>query len=296
MVTRIVEGRRRRARPPRRPGDAVVQAGARTPSGVPMPESRVAPCSRAARTAAAQGRGGSRPGRLAAATRELHGSFLPAGDLARAPDGPAAAGAEWTGEQSHLTGQLLVATPQIGDGVFRRSVVLLLHHDDDGAQGVVLNKPLEAEVDAVLPGWQKHVTRPAKVFQGGPVALDSALGIVTVPGDAHEPLGVRRLFGGVGLVDLDVPPTRGAARSRACGSSPGYAGWSPGQLEGEIEAGLWFVVDAEARDAFTPEPAMLWRSVLRRQREPRPGGLPRGPHDQLTGRARAERPGPRHGA
>ena len=170
------------------------------------------------------------------------------------------------GVESFLTGQLLVATPHTGGDVFRRSVVLLLHHGDDGAQGVVLNKPLEAEVDAVLPPWQKYVTPPARLFQGGPVALVSALGIDTVPGDSHEPLGVRRLFGGLGLVDLDVPPPVVAAEIAGMRIFAGYAGWSAGQLEGEIEAGGWYVVDAEARDAFTPEPAVLWRSVLRRQR------------------------------
>lgn len=170
------------------------------------------------------------------------------------------------GVESFLTGRLLVATPHTGGDVFRRSVVLLLHHGDDGAQGVVLNKPLEAEVDAVLPPWQKYVTPPARLFQGGPVALDSALGIVTVPGDSHEPLGVRRLFGGLGLVDLDVPPPVVAAEIAGMRIFAGYAGWSAGQLEGEIEAGGWYVVDAEARDAFTPEPAVLWSSVLRRQR------------------------------
>ena len=54
---------------------------------------------------------------------------------------------------THTTGQLLVATPQIEEGVFRRSVVLVLHHDEDGAQGIVLNRPIDADVDAVLPGW-----------------------------------------------------------------------------------------------------------------------------------------------
>ena len=83
----------------------------------------------------------------------------------------------------------------------------MLHHDDDGAQGLVLNRPIDADVDAVLPGWEEHATRPAKVFQGGPVQLDSALGLVAVPGDSPEPTGVRRLFGSVALVDLDTPPT-----------------------------------------------------------------------------------------
>ena len=170
------------------------------------------------------------------------------------------------GVESFLTGQLLVATPHTGGDVFRRSVVLLLHHGDDGAQGVVLNKPLEAEVDSVLPPWQAYVTPPAQLFQGGPVALDSALGIVTVPGDSDEPLGVRRLFGGLGLVDLDVPPPVVVPEIAGMRIFAGYAGWSAGQLEGEIQAGGWYVVDAEARDAFSPEPDRLWRVVLRRQR------------------------------
>jgi putative transcriptional regulator len=170
------------------------------------------------------------------------------------------------GVESFLTGRLLVATPHTGGDVFRRSVVLLLHHGDDGAQGVVLNKPLDAEVDSVLPPWQAYVTPPAQLFQGGPVALDSALGIVTVPGDADEPLGVRRLFGGLGLVDLDVPPPVVVPEIAGMRIFAGYAGWSSGQLEGEIEAGGWYVVDAEARDPFSPEPDGLWRTVLRRQR------------------------------
>ena len=83
---------------------------------------------------------------------------------------------------------------------------LLIWADEDGAQGLVLNRPIDADVDAVLPGWEEHASHPAKVFQGGPVQLDSALGLVAVPGDTPEPTGVRRLFGSVALVDLDTPP------------------------------------------------------------------------------------------
>ena len=68
------------------------------------------------------------------------------------------------------TGRLLVSTPQLDDGVFHRSVILMLQHGDDGAQGVVLNKPLGAEVDAVLPGWGEHIAAPRTLFQGGPGA------------------------------------------------------------------------------------------------------------------------------
>jgi putative transcriptional regulator len=166
----------------------------------------------------------------------------------------------------NATGKLLVATPRTGGKVFRRSVVLVLQHDAEGAQGVVLNHPLNAPVSAVLPSWQNYVTDPPNVFQGGPVALDSALGLVTVPGDGKDPMGVRLLFGGLGLADLDVPPDVVMPAVAGLRIFAGYAGWSPGQLEQEIRDGGWYVVESEARDAFTPEPESLWSTVLRRQR------------------------------
>jgi putative transcriptional regulator len=171
-------------------------------------------------------------------------------------------------ESENLAGRLLVATPLIGDGVFHRGVVLLLHHDADGAQGVVINRPMEAPVDAVLPAWQDHVTPPGVLFEGGPVGLDTALGLVTVPGEGQEePLGVKRLFGGLGLVDLDTPPVIVLPEIAGLRIFAGYAGWSPGQLEDEVRTGSWYVVDAEARDPFSDSPADLWVRVLRRQRD-----------------------------
>lgn len=151
--------------------------------------------------------------------------------------------------------------------MFHRSVILMLHHDDGGAQGVVLNKPLSAQVDSVLPGWQRVVTAPPVLFQGGPVSTTSALGLVTVPGDEPEPLGVKRLFGSIGLVDLDVPTPVVAAELAGLRIFAGYSGWESGQLENEVRRGDWYVVDAEVRDAFTAEPDALWREVLRRQRD-----------------------------
>ena len=94
------------------------------------------------------------------------------------------------------TGRLLVSTPQLDDGLFHRSVILMLQHDDNGAQGVVLNKPLGAEVDSVLPGWGEHIASPQTLFQGGPVQLDSALGLVTVQDDDDLPPGAQALPAG----------------------------------------------------------------------------------------------------
>jgi putative transcriptional regulator len=167
-------------------------------------------------------------------------------------------------------GRLLVATPLLDDPNFRRSVVLVVEHDaGEGTLGVVLNRPTEVPVDRVLPPWATLVTGPSVVFQGGPVALDSALALARVPG-ADDPLGWRALEGlpaaaRLGLVDLDVPPEVLAAEVTELRVFAGYAGWGAGQLRSEIDEGAWFVLAGEPHDVFIDDPEQLWRQVLRRQ-------------------------------
>ncbi|MFI6446095.1 YqgE/AlgH family protein [Kitasatospora sp. NPDC050543] len=174
-----------------------------------------------------------------------------------------------TAAQSH-TGRLLVATALLTDPNFTRAVVLLLDHDEEGALGVVLNHPTPIEVGAVLDGWGGLVGQPPVVFQGGPVALDSALGLGVAPGEPAQgqPLGWRRVHGAIGLVDLEAPPEVLAGELGGMRIFAGYAGWSPGQLESELASGAWYLVDAEPGDISSPEPERLWRAVLRRQRGP----------------------------
>lgn len=173
-----------------------------------------------------------------------------------------------------LRGRLLVATPAIEDGVFARSVVYLLDHDGageagDGALGVIVNRPLDADVGDVLPDWYGLVAAPGCLFQGGPVATDSALAVGVLPDTADgaaadgPPAGWQPMAGRIGLVDLDVPPQAG--RLQAVRVFAGYAGWSGGQLEAEIAEGAWLVIDAELADLVSPRPETLWSDVLRRQ-------------------------------
>ena len=167
-------------------------------------------------------------------------------------------------------GRLLVATPLLDDPNFRRGVVLVVEHDpQEGTLGVVLNRPTEVPVDQVLPPWATLVTSPSVVFQGGPVALDSALALARVPG-MEDPLGWRALDGvptgaRLGLVDLDAPPEVLAAEVTEFRVFAGYAGWGAGQLRSEIEEGAWFVLAGEPNDVFIDDPEQLWRQVLRRQ-------------------------------
>jgi putative transcriptional regulator len=164
-----------------------------------------------------------------------------------------------------LAGQLLVATPSTGGAIFRRSVVLLLQHDDTGAHGLVLNKPLATGVQSVLPSWQEHVSRPQRLFQGGPVGLDTALGLAFAPGGDEPQLGIQRVFGALGVVDLDAPPELIMPEVTGLRIFAGYAGWAPGQLEGEIAEGGWYVVPSADGDVFSDRPEGLWSAVLRRQ-------------------------------
>ena len=168
------------------------------------------------------------------------------------------------------TGQLLAATPMLGDANFRRTIVLLVEDDpEEGTLGVVLNRPSRIPVDQVLEQWTSLVTGPSVLFHGGPVSPDSALGLA-LPRGNEEPIGWRSLSGSklmsrVGLVDLGAPPELLAGGIASLRVFAGYAGWGAGQLEAEIEAGAWLVLEAVPEDAFATEPDRLYPSVLRRQ-------------------------------
>lgn len=165
-----------------------------------------------------------------------------------------------------LTGRLLVAAPMLTDPHFARAVVLLLDHDADGTLGVIVNRPSELDVGEVLPAWRPVVTGPPVVFQGGPVALDAALGLAAVAASGEGLLGWREVGPGFGLLDLDAPPELLGPGLRSLRIFAGYAGWAPGQLEAEVAQGAWYVVESAPGDPFSAEPEALWRAVLRRQR------------------------------
>ncbi|MBV8949622.1 MAG: YqgE/AlgH family protein [Actinobacteria bacterium] len=167
-----------------------------------------------------------------------------------------------------LKGRLLIASPALTDPNFDRTIVLMLEHTDDGALGLVLNRPSDTALSELLPSWGLDAVEPSVVFLGGPVSPDSAIGLAFT-GDGAEaaaPDGWIPLLGSLGTVDLARDPTEVRPSVRALRVFAGYAGWSGGQLEHELQAGGWFVADSELDDALTREPEMLWRQVLRRQR------------------------------
>jgi putative transcriptional regulator len=163
-------------------------------------------------------------------------------------------------------GDLLVASILLADGVFNRSVVLVLDCDEDGALGVILNEISQTPLDVVLPEWVGTVSEPRLLFHGGPVSPNGAICLASVAERGEEPPGWRPLFDTVGLLHLDTPIEIVAGAYRDLRIFAGYAGWSSGQLQGEIAQGMWHVVSAEYADVFGTRPLELWRTVLRRQR------------------------------
>jgi putative transcriptional regulator len=169
------------------------------------------------------------------------------------------------GAMSHQ-GRLLVATPVIGDANFDRTVVLVLEHGDDGALGLVLNRPTDVAVLDPLPEWDDLAAQPPVVFVGGPVEQGAAIGLARASVD--DPVtaeGWSPVLERIGTLDLSRRPSDAGAGIEQVRVFAGYAGWGPGQLEGELSVDAWLPVDARPEDVLCDDPDALWSRVLRRQ-------------------------------
>ncbi|HEX2904952.1 MAG TPA: YqgE/AlgH family protein [Jatrophihabitans sp.] len=164
--------------------------------------------------------------------------------------------------------RLLIATPDLSDPEFFRTVVFLIEHDDTGTVGVIVNRPSHTPVGHILPDWQDVMTEPAVVFNGGPVQKDGALGLGRLTGSASAGAGLRAVSGGLALVDLDADVTGVSGHATGLRVFAGHAGWETGQLDAEIAQGGWYVVAGGLDDVFSADPGGLWRAVLRRQPAP----------------------------
>lgn len=162
-------------------------------------------------------------------------------------------------------GTLLIAGVGVSDGVFDGTVVLILDADASGTVGVVLNRVTTFDLADALPSWALLVSEPRDLFDGGPVSRQGAICLAAPHRPEEEPPGWRRLFDGVGLLNLDTPVEVADGAYRKLRIFAGYAGWDAGQLDRELEYGMWHVVRALPHDVFDEHPDTMWRRVLRRQ-------------------------------
>jgi len=156
-----------------------------------------------------------------------------------------------------LQGQLLISSPLLNDPNFRRTVVLMTHHDEEGAMGLVLSRPSEIRVSDAVPELAE-LPGDELVYVGGPVQPEAVVVLVE-----HEAEPDLPIVGNIAFMQADADVDElDSVRARVFA---GYSGWGPGQLEGELEESSWIVVPAEPDDAFAPDPDELWRTVLHRK-------------------------------
>jgi putative transcriptional regulator len=160
---------------------------------------------------------------------------------------------------TYLTGKLLISNASLFDPSFRRTVLLVGHHDDDGAVGVVLNRSLGVTVHEAVPPLAELVGVEEPVFRGGPVQPDA----VVVVAEFEDPSVAEYVaFGRVGFLPDGL--ARGGGGVQRARVFAGYSGWGPGQLEAELAEDAWVVTEATSDDVFTDRPNHLWEAVLRR--------------------------------
>jgi putative transcriptional regulator len=158
-----------------------------------------------------------------------------------------------------MRGSLLIAAPQLLDPNFRRTVVLVADHGDEGAMGVILNRPSGMTVADAAPDLEPMIGPDAPIFAGGPVQPTSGVVLAEVVEADEAVFGDVVLVPGLGEL-ADVIDGAGSIRVFA-----GYAGWGPGQLDDELGREDWILEPAQAADVFSEEPEALWGSVLERK-------------------------------
>jgi putative transcriptional regulator len=178
---------------------------------------------------------------------------------------------EATPQPASLAGQLLVATPEMGDPNFRHAVILMVRHDKTGALGVVINRPIEevplARLMDLLGRRSAGITGQAQVFAGGPV--EPQIGFVVHSVEYHRP-GTIDIDGRVAMTSnpealSDICNHKGPRQSLI---AFGYAGWGPGQLESEMMIGGWFTVPEDPKFVFDVDRDKLWDEMTKRRTYP----------------------------
>ena len=161
-----------------------------------------------------------------------------------------------------LKGHLLLASPALFDPNFRRTVVLVTEHNEEGAAGLVLNRRSETAVADAVPDLTPLVEEEEVVYVGGPVQQEAVLCLAEF--DDPEDAAVL-VVDHVGFIPGDGDFGLLAGGTRRARVFAGYAGWGPGQLEAELDESSWIVEDAEQFDLFPDPHADLWSLILRRK-------------------------------
>jgi putative transcriptional regulator len=161
-----------------------------------------------------------------------------------------------------VRGQLLVAGPSLLDQNFWRTVVLIVEHTDEGALGLVLNRPSETTVAQAVPELDALIDPGEQLFIGGPVQPSA----VIVLAEFEDPSDAALIaFDEIGVLGTGSSLEELVAGVRASRAFVGHAGWGPGQLDGELDRGDWILESARREDVLSAVPRELWFKVLTRK-------------------------------
>jgi putative transcriptional regulator len=160
-----------------------------------------------------------------------------------------------------LRGKLLVASPALIDPNFARTVVLMTEHSEEGAMGIVLNRPSETAVASVASELDE-IAGGEPIYVGGPVQPEA----IVLLAEFNDPdCAAWIVVADVGLASADVELADLSDSVRRGRVYAGYSGWGAGQLEAEMEAESWIVEPPLPSELFPDDPATLWSDVLRRK-------------------------------
>jgi putative transcriptional regulator len=189
-----------------------------------------------------------------------HAGLLPV----RKPDAPALPEPDPFSDALPAKGKFLVASRTLVDPRFQETVVLLISYGTEGAAGLIINRPTKVPLAEMLPSVPDLKKRADVVYYGGPVEGHRILMLIR-SGEKPEESG--RVFGNVYV------SSSGNTLERMIGAHKpekqlrfyaGYAGWLPGQLDGEVSRGDWHIVRADADSIFEKKSSEIWRELFRR--------------------------------
>jgi putative AlgH/UPF0301 family transcriptional regulator len=161
-------------------------------------------------------------------------------------------------------GKLLVASRGLADPIFAEKVILLVHYDQKGVLGLMLNRRTEVPLSKVLESVKAAKGLSDPVYLGGPVETPTAFALLE---SQAQPEGAEHIFGKVYLIsskELFEQTLSKRPESSVFHVYLGYAGWTPEQLRKEVELGVWFIFPADTKTVFDPDPDSLWPRMIQK--------------------------------
>lgn len=165
-------------------------------------------------------------------------------------------------DQLPARGKLLVANEQVGGASFAKTVILLLHHDESGSLGLVINRPIDVSAMPSLELREDYAGFRNSFFWGGPVSLRTMRALLRTD---TPPANAEKIVDSVYLVEIDADLLASDADSKTLRFFTGYAGWAAGQLQYELAFNSWRVISATERLVFAEDPGKIWQRLSRTQ-------------------------------